>query len=96
MGVVLVVIYTEREGAIRIIGCLRLQLPKVEYMKRKNFNHMSEQNHSDFMLPEYYFKNMAGGVRGKYFKAYRAGHTVKIHQEDGSTEVRHFSLLEIG
>jgi len=53
---------------------------------------MSKQKSSDPMLPEYDFKNMAGGVRGKYFKAYRAGHTVKIHQEDGSTEVRHFTL----
>jgi len=44
------------------------------------------------MLPEYDFKNMSRGVRGKYFKAYRAGHTVKVHQEDGSTVVRHFTL----
>jgi len=53
---------------------------------------MSEQNHSDPMLPEYDFKNMPGGVRGKYHKEYRAGHTVKIYKEDGSTEVRHFTL----
>jgi len=44
------------------------------------------------MLPEYDFKNMPGGVRGKYYKAYRDGHTVKIQQEDGSTVVRHFTL----
>lgn len=32
------------------------------------------------------------GVRGKYYKAYRQGHTVKINNEDGSTEIRHFTL----
>ncbi len=26
------------------------------------------------MKPEYDFSNMQGGVRGKYYKAYRAGH----------------------
>jgi len=44
------------------------------------------------MLPEYDFKNMPGGARGKYYKAYRAGHTVKIHKEDGSTVIKHFTL----
>jgi hypothetical protein len=33
-----------------------------------------------------------GGVRGKYYKAYRAGHSVKIHKEDGTTVVQHFKL----
>ena len=42
--------------------------------------------------PEYNFTKMAGGVRGKYYKAYRAGHTVKIHKEDGTTLVQHFKL----
>lgn len=41
---------------------------------------------------EYDFKSMAGGVRGKYYKAYRAGHTVKIHKADGTTFVQHFKL----
>jgi hypothetical protein len=44
------------------------------------------------MRPEYDFENMRGGVRGKYYKAYRAGHTVKIHQADGTTTVQHFQL----
>jgi hypothetical protein len=30
------------------------------------------------------------GVRGKYYQDYRAGHTVKIHHEDGTTIVQHF------
>jgi hypothetical protein len=44
------------------------------------------------MLPEYDFKNITGGVRGKYYKAYRAGHSVKIHKADGTTEVHYFKL----
>jgi hypothetical protein len=46
----------------------------------------------DDMRAEYDFANMTGGVRGKYYKAYRAGHTVKIHKADGSTVVQHFKL----
>ena len=46
----------------------------------------------DDVRPEYDFKNMKGGVRGKYYKAYRAGHTVKIHKTDGTTAVQHFTL----
>lgn len=43
------------------------------------------------MLDEY---DLTGkkGVRGKYYKAYREGHTVRINKEDGSTEIRHFTL----
>ncbi len=43
------------------------------------------------MKDEYDFSNKKG-VRGKYYKAYREGHTVKINNEDGSTETRHFTL----
>ena len=46
----------------------------------------------DDMRPEYDFANMAGGVRGKYYKAYRAGHTVQIHHEDGTIETQYFTL----
>ncbi len=46
----------------------------------------------DEMRPEYDFSKMKGGVRGKYYKAYRAGHTVEIHRADGSTLVQHFKL----
>lgn len=41
------------------------------------------------MLPEYEFK---GGIRGKHYKAYREGHTVKIHKTDGTTDVQYFKL----
>ena len=43
------------------------------------------------MLPEYDFK---GGVRGKHYKAYRRGHTVKIHKADGRTVIQYFNLKE--
>ncbi|MBI5649880.1 MAG: hypothetical protein HZC40_05440 [Chloroflexi bacterium] len=46
----------------------------------------------DDMRPEYDFKNIKGGIRGKYYKAYRAGHAVKIHKTDGTTFVQYFSL----
>lgn len=48
----------------------------------------------DDMRPEYDFKSMKGGVRGKYYKAYRAGHTVTIHKTDGTTTVQYFTLEE--
>ncbi|MCI0696467.1 hypothetical protein L0337_31245 [candidate division KSB1 bacterium] len=60
-------------------------------MKKAIFRKIDVENDDD-MLPEYDFKNMKGGVRGKYYKAYRAGHTVKIHKADGTTETRYFKL----
>jgi len=44
------------------------------------------------MRAEYDFKTMKGGVRGKYYKAYRQGHTVRIHGSDGSVTEQHFTL----
>lgn len=40
------------------------------------------------MRNEYDF---SGGVRGKHFKAYRQGHTVKITKRNGSVEVHYFT-----
>ncbi len=45
----------------------------------------------DDMLPEYDF---TGGVRGKHHQAYRQGHRVVVHREDGSTDVQYFTLEE--
>jgi hypothetical protein len=42
------------------------------------------------MRLEYNFTKLKEGVRGKYYKAYRQGHTVKIHKADGTTTVQHF------
>ena len=46
------------------------------------------------MRSEYDFSSMKGAVRGKYYKAYRSGHKVDIHQADGSTSVQYFKLEE--
>lgn len=35
---------------------------------------------------------MKGGVRGKYYEAYRAGHKVIIHKKDGTDSVQYFKL----
>jgi hypothetical protein len=47
----------------------------------------------DDMLPEY---NLRGkkGIRGKYYRAYRQGHTVRIYEADGTVRVQHFTLAE--
>ena len=44
------------------------------------------------MRAEYDFSSMKGAVRGKYYKAYRAGHRVEIHKADGTTSVQYFKL----
>jgi len=41
------------------------------------------------MRKEYDFSK---GERGKFYQAYQEGHTVKIHQTDGSVIVKHFTL----
>ncbi len=43
---------------------------------------------------EYEFSAMKGGVRGKYYEAYRKGHKVVIHKEDGADSVQYFKLEE--
>lgn len=60
-------------------------------MKKETKHALAER---DELRPEYDFKSMKGGVRGKYYKAYRAGHTVKIHKADGTTTVQYFKLEE--
>jgi hypothetical protein len=46
------------------------------------------------MRPEYDFSTMKGAVRGKYYEAYREGHTVVIHKEDGTDSVQYFKLKD--
>jgi hypothetical protein len=55
---------------------------KGRYMKEKTHNSKNTD-----MRDEYDF---SGGVRGKHYKAYRKGHTVYIHKDDGSTSVQYF------
>ncbi len=42
--------------------------------------------------PAYDLSQLKGGVRGKYYRVYRAGHTVQVHKADGTTEVQYFQL----
>ena len=41
--------------------------------------------------PEYDFMGHKG-ERGKYYKAYRQGHTVRIHEADGTITTQYFGL----
>jgi hypothetical protein len=45
------------------------------------------------MLSEYDFAGKKG-VRGKYYRSYRQGHTVRVHNEDGSETAQYFTLAE--
>ena len=51
-----------------------------------------ERSEKEDMKSEYDFSSMKGAVLGKYYKAYRAGHKVEIHQADGTTSVQYFKL----
>ena len=46
---------------------------------------------TDEMREEYDFSQ---GVRGKHYRAYRAGHTVRVTKEDGTVEERNFTLAD--
>ena len=53
---------------------------------------MSEAKSSaDEMQPEYDFSE---GVRGKHYEAYRAGHTVRVTQSDGTVQETQFTLAD--
>ena len=54
-----------------------------------NINAEQSDSEDNEMLPEYDF---TGGLRGKHYQAYRNGHTVTVHQEDGTEIVQHFTL----
>ena len=51
-----------------------------------------EPTMAEGMRAEYDFSAMKGGVRGKFYEAYRAGHKVVIHKEDGTDSVQYFKL----
>ena len=44
------------------------------------------------MRPEYDFSAMKGGVRGKYYKAYRKGHKVVVSKDGEIDSVQYFKL----
>lgn len=43
------------------------------------------------MRAEYDFSD---GVRGKHYRAYRTGHTVRVHKEDGTETVQYFTQAD--
>lgn len=43
----------------------------------------------DEMQAEYDFSQ---GVRGKHYRDYQRGHTVKVDRKDGTTTIQHFTL----
>ena len=47
----------------------------------------------DTMKKEYDFTGVSG-VRGKYHEEYRKGHTVTIHNDDGTASVHYFTQEE--
>ncbi len=47
----------------------------------------------DDLLPEYDLRGKKG-IRGKYYRAYRQGHTVRIYEAAGTVRVQHFTLAE--
>ena len=60
---------------------------------KKGTNNSKGKAESSEMLPEYNFEGKKG-VRGKYYQAYRKGHTVRVHREDGTVREQHFTLAE--
>lgn len=54
---------------------------------------MNNQNsdYSDDLMPEYDFSQ---GVQGKHYKAYRQGHSVTIHNINGTIETHYFTLAD--
>jgi hypothetical protein len=57
---------------------------------KKNKTKLKKESEKD-LLPEYDFTGKKG-TRGKYYRQYREGHTVKILKEDGTTDIKYFTL----
>lgn len=65
------------------------------YLEAKTLHEIEREKAAllnDDIRPEYDLKKLRGGVQGKYYKAYRQGHTVKIHKADGTIVVQHFQF----
>lgn len=50
-------------------------------------------NEPEEMLPEYNLTEKKG-VRGKYYRAYQQGHSVRIHKSNGTIDIRYFTLKD--
>jgi len=85
-GRTLVVWYTERYETIRIIGSRKAtSKERVAYERQEPDFEVRE------MKTEYDF---SGGTRGKHYRAYRSGHTVRVNKSDGTVEERHYTLAD--
>jgi hypothetical protein len=51
---------------------------------------MTEPNDNTADMREEY--DFSQGVRGKHYRAYRAGHVVRVRKSDGSVDERRFTL----
>ena len=51
---------------------------------------MNESDDDTMEMREEY--DFSEGARGKHYRAYRAGHTVRVAKADGTVEERHFTL----
>jgi hypothetical protein len=60
----------------------------IVYNPMSRTNHSAGKRESARMLPEYDFTGKKG-VRGKYYQAYRRGHTVKICHENSTVSIRY-------
>jgi hypothetical protein len=55
----------------------------------------SKKGESAEMAPEYNFESKKG-IRGKYYRAYRKGHQVRVHQEDGTVTIKFGGVCKSG
>ena len=63
-------------------------LNKITSLKGRNMKKKMRNSNNSDMRDEY---DVSGGVRGKHYKAYRKGHTVIVHKDDGSASVQYFT-----
>jgi hypothetical protein len=79
-------------NVLRIFGLSVAERPREKSatsMKKEQTKITSSSE--DTMRAEYDFR---GGVRGKHYHAYQSGHTVKIHNADGTVEVHEYPLKD--
>jgi hypothetical protein len=60
---------------------------------KKATNNVGKRRKSQEMQDEYDFAGKKG-VRGKYYRAYRRGHAVRVTREDRTVSERHFTPKE--
>src|SRR4030067_474315 len=74
----------KRKIIFALLGVARRHDLRGKNMKKQKANDIDMRKEYDF----------SGGIRGKHYKAYQAGHTVHITKEDGTTSVQYFTLKD--